>query len=365
MTFRERLLRTFQRREKDRILWQPRIYYWYNGRRATDTMPGKYHGMSMLEVYDALEASPRYGPEVLGLSPYKTTADETVKTRVEDRGEEMVTVHDTPAGTLRQIVRKGSQGSGDYHREYPVKSPEDMKVMTYILEHTTFSFDREAFEEAERQFAERGVVQTYYPRAPFQRLIISYMGMQNTIYALTDYKSETEAFMKAIDSWDDGMYEVILESPLEILNFGENIDANIDAPRYFNEYLVPYYRKRVDQVHAAGKYCHIHMDGSLKALLPFINDAGFDGIEAATPLPQGDVTLEELKEAMGDTILLDGIPAVLFLPQYPQEELEEFATQVLDMFSPNLILGVSDEVPPPAEIERIGALSKLVEAYEV
>jgi len=36
------------------------------------------------------------------------------------------------------------------------------------------------------------------------------------------------------------------------------------------------------------------MDGALKPLLPYINDSGFDGIEGATLLPQGDVTLEEL-----------------------------------------------------------------------
>ncbi len=38
-----------------------------------------------------------------------------------------------------------------------------------------------------------------------------------------------------------------------------------------------------------------------------------DGIEAITPQPQGDVTLEEIKEALSDDMfLLDGIPAILF-----------------------------------------------------
>ena len=362
MSFRERTLRTFQRREKDRIPWQPRIYYWYNGRQAADSMPERYRGMSMLEIYDDIDASPRYAPEVLGLSPFRVTADDTVKVHRMDRGEEIETIEETPVGSLRQVVRKGSQGSGSYHTEYPVKSLEDMQIMGYVLDHTTFSFDRDAFEEAERRFGHRGVAQTYYPRAPFQRLVISYMGFQNTVYALNDYRNETEAFMKVIESWDDGMYEVILDSPLEIVNFGENIDANIDSPAYFREYLIPYYTKRVNQLHARSKFCHIHMDGSLKPLLPFINEAGFDGIEAATPLPQGDITLEELKEALGDTILLDGIPALLFLEQYSYQELEEFAGKVLEMFSPNLILGVSDEVPPPADIEKVRAVSRLVQA---
>lgn len=130
------------------------------------------------------------------------------------------------------------------------------------------------------------------------------------------------------------MYDVILNSPLKILNFGGNIDANVNSPSLFEEYLIPYYKKRIDQVHQKGKFCHIHMDGSLKKLLPLINKAGFDGIEAATPLPQGDVTLEELKDALGDTIFIDGIPAILFLPQYSCEDLEEFTVKVLDLFPP-------------------------------
>jgi len=107
------------------------------------------------------------------------------------------------------------------------------------------------------------------------------------------------------------------------------------------------------------------MDGALKPLLPYINDSGFDGIEGATPLPQGDVTLEELKDALGDTILMDGIPMLLFLRQYSYEELEEFTKKVLNLFSPNLILAISDEISPPGDIEKIKFVSQIVEAFKI
>ena len=96
-----------------------------------------------------------------------------------------------------------------------------------------------------------------------------------------------------------------------------------------------------------------------------MNEAGFDGIEAATPLPQGDITLEKLKEAMGDTILLDGIPALLFLPEYSYEQLEECTNKILKLFSPNLILGISDEPPPPSDIEKVRFVSQIVERFKI
>ena len=383
-TPRQRILKTFRHEPVSRIVWQPRIYYWYYANRLqnrlpegyTDTstlddiyrssqpydshVPDRYRRMTMLEVYDDLRASPRYGPEVLGIHVFKTRID-LRKVKVESRfdGPLKTTVYETPQGTLREVTRHG------YHIEYPVKGPEDMIVMAYVLDHTEFLFDAHAFEVADRAFGERGVVQEYYPRSPLQRLIISWMGFEATIYALNDYPHETHDLMKCIEAWDDGMYEVIESSPVEILNFGENIDAFIDSPRLFADYLLPYYNKRVDQLHRAGKFCHIHMDGALKPLLPLIKETHFDGIEAATPVPQGDVTLEEIKEALGDKILLDGIPAILFLPRHPIEELEACVTRILELFSPNLILGASDEVPPPADIERVQFITEIVEQFKL
>ncbi len=72
-----------------------------------------------------------------------------------------------------------------------------------------------------------------------------------------------------------------------------------------------------------------------------------------------------LKDAIGDTILIDGIPMLLFLLNYSYQELEEFTKKVLNSFSPNLILGISDEISPPGDIEKIKCVSHIVEAFQV
>ena len=97
-------------------------------------------------------------------------------------------------------------------------------------------------------------------------------------------------------------------------------------------------------------------DGYYKPLLPYLNDIPHDGIEALTPLPQGDVSLEETAEFVRDKVVLDGIPAVLFLPTYPMEQLQECTEKLVDLFGSRLILGISDEMPegaPPDSIERV------------
>ncbi len=52
--------------------------------------------------------------------------------------------------------------------------------MEYILADTEFEFDGEAFKVVDREFGERGVIQTFYAHSSLQRRVI-YMSFENTI----------------------------------------------------------------------------------------------------------------------------------------------------------------------------------------
>lgn len=366
MTFRERIIATFRKEKIDKIVWQPRIEHWYNVNRVRGTTPEEYKEQTIFEIYDDLNASPRY---YYGASTDISIRETFLKISYQNGAdvqeiEEKDTVrliYKSPKGNLMAKRVFGEWGCSWHYSEFPVEKISDLEILEYVLKNTVVEFNYDFYKEAENTFGDRGISQFYFDRSPLQNLFLQYMGIENTIYALNDYPKRIKEFLKTAGEAQDQMYEVLEKCPVSVLNFGENIDARFDSPRIFNEYFVPYYQKRLAQLHKAGKFCHIHMDGAIKPLLPYINDSGFDAIEAATPLPQGDVTLEELKDAMGDTILMDGIPAILFLPEYSYEELEKCAKDVMDLFSPNLILGVSDEISPVGDIEKVGFVSELVE----
>ena len=76
------------------------------------------------------------------------------------------------------------------------------------------------------------------------------------------------------------------------------------------------------------------------------------------------VTLEEMKEGLGDDMyLIDGIPAIYFDETYPEEVLVDCVHKILDMFAPNLVLGISDEISSTGDIERIRLVGKIVDEY--
>ena len=71
-----------------------------------------------------------------------------------------------------------------------------------------------------------------------------------------------------------------------------------------------------------------------------------------------------MKEGLGDDMyLIDGIPDIYFDEIYPVETLVECVHKILDMFAPNLILGISDEISSTGDIERIRLVGKIVDEY--
>jgi hypothetical protein len=360
------MLRTFERKKIHTILWQPRLEHWYNVNKIHGTLPERYKDMELLDVYDDLNASVRaYG---MFNRTIKITEGEDVEITSEDHGTHVHTTWQTPVGSLKQIthrVRTETEVSA-YTVEHMVKTIEDLKILEYILRARKVEFDWKAYDAGNELLGDRAEPTIYLPRESLQGLIINYMGFETTIYALHDHPIEIERFLEVMEETDDPVYDVVAQSPIRIINFGDNLHAETMPPPLFSKYILPYYQMRSAQLHKAGKFTHAHWDGYLRTLLPFAKETGLDGLEALTPLPQGDVTLEEIKDALGDElILIDGIPATHFLQQTSYEELEEFTLKVLDMFSPNLILGISDEISPIGDIEKVRLVSQIVADYSI
>lgn len=356
MTDRERIIRTFTGEPVDRICWQPRLEHWFHYRQKTGTLPERYAGMDLFDLYDDLGCSVRYAGRPLVFEQEKCAL------RVEGDEAERIIHYETPIGTLTEVLHYGEEGTSAHRSTFPVESLEDIPVMEYFLSDQRVRFDTAQFDEIEARLGDRGVCQFYFPRTPLMRLIIEFIGFEETIYLLHDQRERMEQFLAHIERCDDPMFDVLCESPVEILNFGDNIDAWLTPPPLFERYLLPVYERRCEQLHGAGKFTHIHMDGALEPLLPYLAALPQHGIEAPTPLPQGDVELEALCEAMGENVMLDGVPCVHFLPGFPLEELEECVETLLELQGPRLILGISDEISPPGDIERVRRVAEMVDA---
>jgi uroporphyrinogen-III decarboxylase len=359
VTFRELNLKIFRREPVREVLWQPRLEHWYHVNKQQGTLPERYRDMTLLDVFDDLHCSVRPYWAFNGAVRIEDHEDVTTETRHE--GPRTVHTLRTPVGDLITVELRTS--TTQTISKYPVVTPEDMKIMEWRLRHRRVRFDREHCERACEEIGDRAAPSIFISRINLMRLIIEFMGFENGLTALFEYPVETERLIRATNETDDAMLDVVAACPIEIINYGDNVHQALCAPPLFRKWVMPEYIRRNERLHAAGKKTYPHWDGDCATLLPYARDCGFDGYEAITPVPQGDVTLEQVRDAFGDLILLDGIPCTDFLPAEPIESLLENTRKCIEYFAPHLVLGISDEISPVGDIERVRKVSEIVAEY--
>lgn len=347
-----------------KIIWQPRIACWYYDKEFVgEPLPAPYTGMDLFDIYRALGCSARLYEK---FNYCFVEVEHPGVRRVERKLNEtdtQITI-ETPVGTQTAINRKTPTCSRPIRLKWEIASEEEMKVAIWRLENASWRWDQSRYESLVAEYGDLGAPTMFMPRVTIQDLYINRMGIENAMYALADYSSTVEAYFRALDEHHDRLIDIINACPIDIINFGDNLHCGTLPPAYFKKYVLPSYLHRCERLHSAGKFISSHWDGDTKSLLPLAKETGLDAIEAITPEPQGDVTLEEMKAALGDEMfLLDGIPAVLFNDYYSVEELKDTTRRIIDLFAPKLVLGISDELSSMGQIERVKVVGELVEEY--
>lgn len=364
MDHRERIIAVFEGRPVDKVPWNIRHEYWYYVARASGRLPSSYRDMGLAEVCKDLGASWRCYSGYFVKSAVDVEYDEEVRFLIEKRNGLVKTTIETPVGTLRELSKTDAWGLSSRKLEYPVKNVEEFKALTYMLDSARVKFNREVYDELERDLKGQGILSYFFPHSPLQALILDYVGFVRTMrFLFIEGPQRLEGVMEAIERYNDKFFEVMGSSPFEIFNLGENIDVRLTSPKLFEKFCLPVYQKRCDYLHKRGKYVHMHIDGHAKPLLPLLRTTGLDGVEALTPKPVGDMTIDDIARELGDElVVLDGIPYLLFLPDIPSETLERFVRKIVSKI-PRLVLGISDELPPPADVERVRIVSKILDGF--
>lgn len=342
------------------VIWQPRLEFWYAVNKKRGSLPAHLRDFSLEQLYDYCHASIRYFSNPLKLRYRNVEIQEKV---LDEKRLQRTWI--TPMGELSEVLHHDEWGISAYNSEYLLKEPEDFKIYEFILQDEEWIWDAEELACDRTRIGSRGILQFYARRSPLQSLFIERMGYERTVYLLMDHPEVIQRHIEVQSAADDAMYDLICKVKPPLFNFGENIDAHMDPPAYWRKYLLPYYQKRAGQLHDAGIHTSIHIDGVMRPLLKVIPSCPTTAIEACTPIPQGDVSLEEIKQALDGKILVDGIPAIYFLSLYPVETLMECTRRVIELFQPTLILGISDEPPPDSDIERVRFIGEFLQSLTV
>jgi hypothetical protein len=147
-----------------------------------------------------------------------------------------------------------------------------------------------------------------------------------------------------------------------VLHFPDNLSSD-NFTGYYDRYMSEHYRRRLNRLHDAGIRCAVHLDGTVRGLLPKLAADGFDAIEALTPRPGGDLPVEDMRPvAVNDQVILwGGMPGIMFSPPYSWSDVEKHIDRVLDCLQGEpFVLGVADQVPPDGNIEFVRRISETI-----
>lgn len=346
-----------------KIIWQPRIGCWYSDKMFMgEELPTPFTGMKPPEIYRELNCSNRVYNYNACFKRIEHPSVKTTEKKLNETDTER-TIH-TPVGKQIFVGRTSPNNAHILEVKWEVSAEEELKVAAWREENTTWEWDQQAYDRIREEWGDLGAPTMFMPRVNVQDLYINKMGSQNGIYALYDWTDTVEAYFRTLEECHNRLIDVINSSPVDIINFGDNVHCGTLPPDIFRKYVLPVYQRRCERLHSTGKFVNAHWDGDTKALLPYAKETGLDGIEAITPKPQGDVTLEEIKEGLGDEIfLIDGIPAVYFDSTFPVSDLEKCTHRLIELFAPKLVLGISDEISSTGDIERIRVVGRIVDEY--
>ena len=392
MTNRERMLATIHGKPTDRIPWAPRMDLWYIARRARGTLPDGFADLNIGEVADALDVAchavradytrPR-PPEDLALRGLGIDNHPDAAYRVALRdlpmefrheGGQFQTSIQTSAGEvithLQQTAQMTREGiSLPFVKVYPIRSPDDFEAVAQVFDHLEVTPTPEAYSAFRQRIGDRGMAIANGPLAasPVHLMLHELIAMDQFFYLYMDERDAMYRLADRLAPFFEAMLDAAMASEAEAIFWGANYDHNLTWPPFFEAEIAPWLKKASDRAHASGKLLLTHTDGENRGLLPLYPACGFDVAESVCPSPMTQCTLEEIRGGMGPrTTVWGGIPSIALLDDAMDERA--FTAYLDDLFGAlgtgeRLILGVSDDVPPDANLSRLERIKQWVEAF--
>jgi len=346
-----------------KVIWQPRMDAYFSDRDfRKEALPAPYTGLDMAGVYRALGVSARLynvgNPAIICRDDPRVRVTHE---RLDPMTTKTTTV--TPVGTLTRVDRGNTSNYGEMPLKWPVETVEDLQIAGWLADHQTWHFDQAIYDAGVAEWGDLGAPACFVPRVSVQDLFVNTMGPQEGLFMLHDEPEACADYFASLRRCHDRCLEAIFSSPIKLINFGDNIHGKICTPSLFEKYVLPEYLHRTDAIRAAGRFSFAHWDGDCAPLLQFAKHCGLHGIEAITPAPQGDVTLDQVQEALGDVLLIDGVPAIYFDDNWPVATLLGCVDELLERFAGRLILGISDEISSRGNLDRIAVVRDRVDEW--
>jgi uroporphyrinogen-III decarboxylase len=244
---------------------------------------------------------------------------------------------DTPAGALQTVTRRDPAMMTNWQVEPLIKSDADIERVLAIPDAPS-AVDPARLADLEGRVGDEGLLCFSVGDA---------IGHVVGLFDFEDFVMRCYADDGPVVALLDKAQELVLRAIREIGQHVENAAFRLWGPEYcgaplmnpqvyFPRYVIDRDREATELIHDTGNICVIHCHGRLADLLHMIGEIGADALEPLELLPMktADVTLEQIKERLGDRMCLMGAVQALTLEQGTAEEVREEVRQAIEIGAP-------------------------------
>ena len=327
MTSRERLLNTVRRQPVDRVPISLYELSQFEGsayasfanaepsyRRLLDAMKGRTDCLYMKK------------PEIR--YPGIEAVTEKTVWQEENSVFERTVLH-TPKGDLTRLTRQDKDIFTVWVLEHFLKTPED--ILAYQSLDLTCRADGSPLEEARAMIGEEGLVCPTIDD-PICRACDLFSMEDFLVYAISEPEG-AQAFL-------DFLWELTREETAQILRADvRDMMFRIVGPeyatppylpdRFFHDFVTVYVQRLVEMIHDAGAVSRVHSHGKVRYALSELATTGVMCVDPLEPLPDGDISLAEVKALYGDRMTLMGNVELKELEQDTPEQIDALVRGVM------------------------------------
>ena len=306
MSRKERWLGAIRIRPVDRLPFWPKLNPAYMHAQVPE-----FRNMDLDSIHDWIGSDKHIGIAGCVKEVRRSTAIESVESDGVRR-----TLYRTPHGEM-DLVSKYDEPSQSWHPvTFPVRTPDDVCLMTEIYADTQAILNEEGLEQARAQaraIGDDAIVVNTIGTSPLMHWIEWLAGMETANYLLADHPGEVEGLFDAMHRVLMRKTELFCEhSPADALYFSENTSTTLTSPQQYRQYCARHIGDYADVLRAADRNLILHMCGHLKALLPDLAVIPAQAFEAFTSPTLGNTTLLDGRTQCPNTCLIGGTNAMLW-----------------------------------------------------
>ncbi len=392
MTHKQRMLAAIRGEPTDRIPWAPRMDLWSIAHRARGKTPKRFVGMNTAQIADELNVACHavradytlardpidFALRGLGLDhhpdyPFRVGLRNLRMSFEHQDGTYQTTIH-APAGDVTMRLQMSRQMAADgislpFVQKYPIETLDDFEAVAQAFEHLEVTPTPHAYAAFQRRIGERGlaVANGSLCASPMHLMLHELMAMENFFVLYVEERAALESLAARIQPLFDAMLDAVFQCSAEVFLWGANYDRDTTWPPFFVEQIQPALKRVAERAHRAGMLLLTHTDGENAGLLQHYPACDFDVGESVCPAPMTSLTLAQIRGGFGPRAAVwGGIPCVVLLDASSSEA--EFQKHMDQLFASvgsgeRLILGVSDNVPPEANMVRLERVMDWISAF--